>query len=132
MGRNFFFTDDHHLKNAVLYHQNKADIDLVSFDSLLNDLWRRVIIEKEFIWSHQSPEIELDRVLKTVKEIIAADLPQDWQKLLDDLWTTAHGDFVDVKYEQLHCPKYTSNGGNKTSSTGIAKAVGTESALWGM
>jgi hypothetical protein len=108
-----------------MYHDSKADISLSDFDDLIEELLDRVE-RREFL---NDTDDLLDNALKPVEGIINAPLPQEWKTSfisINELDTSPRA-LVNL----LHCPKNVSNGAQKTSSTGLAKSVGTEAALFG-
>jgi hypothetical protein len=73
---------------------------------------------------------ELQEILGKVLSIIGAPLPQDWEVVFK--WIQSLGGFPRAMLNMMHCPKNVSNGGQKTSWSGLAKAIGVESALFGI
>jgi hypothetical protein len=130
-GSSFYFDDAHHERNGPAYHRIKDDIDLEDFDDVIEELHE--LIKLGSIWETDDPLAALQHLLDGLKEVIDVDLPQDWLTLLPDLKSAgAEHHPVDTNISFLHCPKGVSNGAEKTSSTGLAKCVGIESALHGI
>lgn len=104
------------------------------FDGLLKYLEDEVITGDGNIWNdYHDPIAKFSGVVGDVGDIVGVPLPGDWKKLARDLDPKGEDtEGVDTYVSFLHCPKDVSNGGQKTSATGLAKAVGTESALAGM
>lgn len=133
-GSSFFFNDEYHLEHAHVYHATKQNIDLNALESFLSDFERQVL-DGCFVWDEEYPEQAMDDLLVEVEGLIGAPLPQEWSRLFQDLKRREiNGEYswIDTYASQIHCPKGVSNAGQKTSATGLAKAVGTESALYGL
>lgn len=113
------------MNNCALYHDGKSEISLDDFDDLLGRLSDR-LEKSEYLLNLEDLG---DNVLKPVEEIIGAPLSQDWNLTFSSIETLDEPPRALMNY--LHCPKDVSNGGQKTSSTGIAKSVGVEGALCG-
>ena len=126
-----FYESPNIKSNAKLYHTLKHDIDIVAFDELIEQL--RLLIIEGTIWQTPDPAEALRRILDRMKNIVKADLPQDWMTLLKDLKEKgADMNAIDTYLSLLHCAKGTSYGAAKTSDTGVAKSVGMESARSGI
>jgi hypothetical protein len=124
-GINIFFDDQHHLDNCPKYHEEKDQISLEDFDDLIEKMQNNLDASR-FI-------TEPDDILGYfgyMESCINAPLPQDWKKAL--LRIVALGDRPRALLNLMHCPKDVSNGGQKTTCSGIAKAIGPEASLLGL
>jgi hypothetical protein len=132
LGHEWFYTYHHHLEHAPTYHNNKSRIDIQAFVEVIEDVKRQA--GNGGLPSEQT----LEAILKRLRDILHAPLPQDWQKLRKTL-VQARIDYelpenapIKTSMSMMNCPKETSIGGQKTSASGIAKSFGLEAACQGI
>jgi hypothetical protein len=124
-GVNIFYNDQHHLTYARPYHDTKEQIDLECFDALLT--WMQNAVEEGNFLTRVE---DLSWILNDVESTINTPLPQDWKFVLSRILDLEQRPRAYLNL--MHCPKNVSNGGQKTTCSGIAKALGPESSLFGM
>jgi len=113
------------LQHCETYHNAKESISLINFDHLLDNLQERVTTSN-FLTTIE----ELKEILVETETIIKAPLPQQWEVAFERIIALPESPRAMLNF--MHCPKGVHNGGQKTSCSGLAKALGPESALYGM